>query len=350
VKKIMLLVLIAALAAGGYVTWRHQDQARKSTVPLTLFGNVDIRTVQLAFDGDALVSSMRVEEGAHVKAGDVLATLDSSRLQAELDEARAMVRAQEATVRRMEAGTRKQEVQQARARVASAQARLDNAEQNTRRLAQTAASGASSQQKLEDAQALVRVETAAVEEARQSLALAMEGYRLEDIDQTRAQLDASRARVKLLEIRLHDSELHAPTNGIIRSRLLEPGDYVTRGRAVYILALTDPKWVRAYVPEPSLGRVRHGAQASVTSDSFAGQSFDGWVGYISPVAEFTPKTVETTDLRTQLVYEVRVYLKDPSDHLRLGMPTTVVIDEQSPPAAAPGPATRTIPATTRPQG
>lgn len=332
-KKIVILIVLIAIATGGYFAWRHFERSKDDNKLLTLYGNVDIRTAQLAFDGEALLTSMRVEEGARVKAGEVLATLDSSRLQAELEEAKAQVKAQEAVVRKMEAGTRKQEIEQARARVASVQARLDNAEQNTKRLTQTAASGASSQQKLEDAQAQVRVEKASLNEANQALALALEGYRQEDIDQARAQAEAGRAHVKWLEDRLADTELRAPSNGTIRSRLLEPGDYVTRGRAAYTLALTDPKWIRAYVPEPSLGRVRMGARATVTCDSFPGEKFEGWVGYISPVAEFTPKTVETTDLRTQLVYEVRVYMRDPADRLRLGMPTTVVVDESGPTTA-----------------
>ena len=121
---------------------------------------------------------------------------------------------------------------------------------------------------------------------------------------------------------------------------MEPGDYATRGRAAYTLAMSDPKWVRGYVSEPDLGRVRPGARAWVTSDSFKNKTFDGWVGFISPVAEFTPKTVETTDLRTQLVYEVRIYVKDPEDRLRLGMPTTVVVDEASSPSTLPVPTTQ----------
>lgn len=97
-------------------------------------------------------------------------------------------------------------------------------------------------------------------------------------------------------------------------------------RPVVTLALTDPKWVRAYVPEPDLGRINLGMKANVLSDSFPDQKFEGWIGFISPVAEFTPKTVETEDLRTKLVYEVRVFVHDTKDLLRLGMPTTVIVD------------------------
>jgi HlyD family secretion protein len=108
-------------------------------------------------------------------------------------------------------------------------------------------------------------------------------------------------------------------------------------RPVFSLAITDPKWVRAYVSEPDLGKVRPGMAASVAVDSFPGRRFDGWVGFISPVAEFTPKAVQTEELRTSLVYEVRVFVKDPADELRLGMPATVTLPpEQGNPKAGGG--------------
>ncbi|MGI6419766.1 MAG: efflux RND transporter periplasmic adaptor subunit [Thermoguttaceae bacterium] len=336
-KKRAAFLLILLLALAAFIGWWRYGRPQGQSEQLTLYGNVDIRTAQLAFDGEAIVTSMRVEEGAQVKAGQVLATLDSSRKRAELDEAKALVDAQEAVVRRLESGTREQEIEQARAHVASLEAKLANAEQRLQRYQRLTPTGLS-QEELDDAQMQVRVERAGLDEAKQGLALALEGPRQEDIDEARARLEANRARVRLLERWLADTELRAPSAGTIRSRLLEPGDYATRGRAAYTLALTDPKWIRAYVPEPSLGRVRQGSRASVTTDSFPGVRLEGWVGFISPMAEFTPKSVETTELRTQLVYEVRIYVADPQDRLRLGMPATVVVDEASPPAAAPLPA------------
>src|SRR5262249_3724231 len=111
----------------------------------------------------------------------------------------------------------------------------------------------------------------------------------------------------------------------VRSRVMEPGEMASPSRPVLTLAITDPKWVRAYAAETELGKVRPGGRASVSVDSFPDRSFEGWVGFISPVAEFTPKAVEVEELRTSLVYEVRVFVKDPQDELRLGMPATVVL-------------------------
>ena len=100
----------------------------------------------------------------------------------------------------------------------------------------------------------------------------------------------------------------------------------TPQKAVFALAIIDPKWVRAYVSEPDLGKVREGMKASIVVDSFPGRRFEGWIGFISPMAEFTPKAVQTEELRTSLVYEGRVFVKDPDNGLRLGMPATVRLD------------------------
>jgi HlyD family secretion protein len=144
-------------------------------------------------------------------------------------------------------------------------------------------------------------------------------------------LHARQPRIVLLDRRLEDTVLLAPAKGIIQSRILELGEMAMPSRPAFTLALTDPKWVRVYLPEPQLGWIDRGMRAQVYSDSFKDRPFDGWVGFISPQAEFTPKSVETTDLRTQLVYETRIWVDDPANELRLGMPVTVEIDIAQPP-------------------
>src|SRR5208283_82216 len=131
---------------------------------------------------------------------------------------------------------------------------------------------------------------------------------------------------------------YAPTNGVIRNRLLETGDMASPQRPVFTLALDDPVWVRAYVPETDLGKIRTGMKAEVTTDSFPGKRYPAWVGFVSPTAEFTPKSVETPEVRTKLVYEVRAFAPNPQGELRLGMPAvvTVLLDQaQARPAGNP---------------
>ena len=162
-----------------------------------------------------------------------------------------------------------------------------------------------------------------------ALNLALEGPRKEDVAAAKNNLETLKASLSLLKIRLADMTLTSPSAGVIQNRILEPGEMASANRPVVTMALTDPKWVRAYVPEPDLGRINLGMKAEILSDSFPNQKFEGWVGFISPVAEFTPKTVETEDLRTKLVYEVRVYVHDSKDLLRLGMPVTVIVDRNA---------------------
>jgi HlyD family secretion protein len=175
--------------------------------------------------------------------------------------------------------------------------------------------------------ARAQAESAAAEAraADESLALLEAGARKEDIAQARAELGGRRASLVLAQEQLKDATLVAPAAGILRSRILEPGDWASPQTPAFTLALTEPLWVRAYVPEPDLGRVVPGTRAEIRTDSFPDRIYRGWVGSVSPTAEFTPKTVETADLRTRLVYQVRVFVCDPGDDLRLGMPATVTI-------------------------
>ena len=144
-------------------------------------------------------------------------------------------------------------------------------------------------------------------------------------------------RAALAQREFADTRLYAPVDGVVEDRILQPGDMASPGIPVYTIALTEPLWVRAYVPESELGRIRLGMPATIGTDSYSGRVYRGWVGYLSPTSEFTPKTVETPELRTALVYQLRVFVCDAHDELRLGMPATVHIDlAHAAPAATPG--------------
>lgn len=325
-KKIFIVtipLLLAALAGTAFWWFKSQDI---ETGDLTLYGNVEVRDALLAFNEQEIVADILVEEGDTVHAGQELATLRSYKLQDQLTEAQAQLDAQAQIVRRLTNGSRTQEIKQARAEVNAANVRVNNAESLFLRLEQTTTVGASSKQALDDAQALLNVEKAQLKVVRQSLNLVLEGPREEDVEEAKARLRANQSRTALIEKRLKDTILKAPNDGMIQSRILEPGELAGPTRPAFILIKTDPKWVRAYVPETSLGHVKLGMEANVYSDSWPHKTFLGQIGFISPVAEFTPQTVETTDLRTKLVYEVRIYVSDHENFLRLGMPVTVEID------------------------
>jgi len=326
-KKVLIaIVLVAAVGAAVILAPRLAGEREDAGGGLTLHGNVDIRDAQLAFFGQERIAEVLVEEGDRVAAGQPLARQRTERLQAEIAGAEARIAAQQALLLRLENGTRPEEIAQARARAAAAQVSAASAERAIERLRATAASGASSAQESDDAEAGLELARAALQVEEEALALALAGPRAEDVAQARAALEALQAELALLRQRLDDTELRAPSPGVVQTRILEPGEMASPERPVLTLALTDPKWVRAYVPEPELGRAALGLRARVRSDSFGGRDHAGWVGFVSPVAEFTPKAVETEELRTRLVYEVRVFVEDPSDELRLGMPVTVEIE------------------------
>ena len=327
-KRILRVVLLAVLAialAVGVWWWLNGRGARDA---LTLYGNVDLRQVDLAFNNSDRVAQVLVKEGDRVAPGQVLARLDTGRLEPQLQQAEAVADAQASAVERLHHGARPQEVAQARANLAQAQADASSADAKSRRMQSlwdSSQGKAMSRQDLDDAKAAATAANARVTAQSKALELQVLGPRKEDVSQGEAQLRADRAQATLLKKQLADATLTAPSKGVIRSRVLEPGDMASPQKTVLSLAIVDPKWVRAYVSEPDLGRVRQGERASVTVDAFPGRKFSGWVGFISPMAEFTPKTVQTEDLRSSLVYEIRVFVDDPGDNLRLGMPATVIL-------------------------
>ena len=271
-RRLIVGFLILFLAGGtAWYEATHQEKTR--TDALVLFGNIDLREVQLAFHDTGRIRKLLFVEGAPVKAGTLMAVMDPVRYQ---DLVEADLR-----------GLERDRAQ-----------RLD-AERTWARVKKLTRASFNSRQQKDDARA-----------AR---------------DMAKAQVKKDKAQLAYDTRQLDDTKVYAPVDGIVQNRILEPGDMAFPQSPVYTLARTRPLWARVYVEEPELGKVRQGMTALVTSDSFPGQSFVGYVGYISPSAEFTPKEVQTLHQRTILVYRTRVYLSCPTRKLRLGMPVTVTI-------------------------
>jgi HlyD family secretion protein len=324
-KKTIMLIMLAAVIGGAAIYWWVYHSAGTSPDEIVLYGNLDLRQVNLAFNGNERIETVLVQEGDRVEKEQVVGTLEMERLKATVAQAEARAEAQRHVVERLENGTRPEEIDQARANLNAAQADLTNTRLNYERLKKSTGGGATSQQDLDAAKAAFEVAEAKLRVNQKALDLAVIGPRKEDIAEARATLLANKADLAVSKQNLVYATLVSPTNGVVQNRILEPGEMASPQRAVLSIAITDPKWVRVYAGEPDLGKIRMGMTATVTTDSFPGKKYDGWVGFISPVASFTPKTVETADLRTSLVYEVRIFVKDPADQLRLGMPATVQI-------------------------
>ncbi len=320
----VVLLLLAGLIGGAlYFTGRGKGVSDNQ---LRLYGNVDIRQVQLAFQESGRLMQLYVQEGDKVKKGALVAEIDAVRYQANLDKVTAEMAAQQQVVKRMKAGSRPQEIARARADVRSWEARVKDAEITLHRLQRLVKKNATSQQKVDDATTTYTAAKESLEAARQSLELSLIGPREEDIAAAVAKEQSIRAAVTRAAKELADTKLYAPGNAVVRDRIMEPGDMAFPGTPVLSLAQTDPLWIRVYVPETDMGRIVSGMRAEVTTDSYPGKKYRGWIGFISPTAEFTPKNVETEALRTRLVYQARVFVCNPEDELRLGMPATVRID------------------------
>lgn len=325
-RILVLAVVLAAVAGGGYYGWvsyRAAENARER--PLRLYGNVDIRQVDLAFNAEGKIAELLVEEGDRVEAGQLLARLDDTPYRNLVDAAQARLARSRAQLAELEAGTRPPELARARAAVDAAKAAVDQTAATLERRRELLGRGNISQAQFDAAQRAYQEAAARLEQRRQELELAEQGPRQERIAAARAERAFNQATLALARDRLDNTELHSPAEGTVLTRIREAGATVGPTAPVLTLALRTPMRVRTYVGEPNLGRVEPGMPVSVTTDSAPDAAYRGHVGFISPTAEFTPKTVQTEELRTELVYRVRVIVENPDSRLRQGMPVTVTL-------------------------
>ena len=316
-------VLIALLVAGGVAgAWWYKTRHAR-TGELVLQGNVEVRQVNLGFKVSGRIETLNVDEGDRVRTGQVLASLEKIYFEDTLAQMRAQLGQSEANYTKLKAGNRPEEIAQAKALVAEREATLTNAKITRGRAESLLKTPAGSQKTVDDATAAERQADASLNSAREALRLQEIGFRAEDIALAKAQFDERQANLQTAERQLADADLIAPSDGTVLSRVREDGAIVQAGETVYVLSLTSPVWVRAYVSEPDLGRIKPGMEVSVHTDTPGGKVYKGKVGFISTAAEFTPKTVETTELRTALVYRLRVVVDGTADELRQGMPVTI---------------------------
>jgi HlyD family secretion protein len=320
--KIILAVIIVFFSA---LAWHFNQSPSEAKNLLQLYGNIDIRQVELSFQDPEHITGMYVNEGDRVKKGQLLATQDLQRFQYAFEIAEANWEQQRQIVARLESGSRPEDIHKALADVNSAKAEVKFAAQEFRRQTTLVKKKPTSKENVDRSKADLDQVKARLSALNDLLKLAQIGPRKEDILAAKSKLKADEIALKLAQKILDDAQMHAPNAGIIQDRILEPGDMADAHTPVYTLALTDPVWARVYVSENHLGQLKHGMTAQISTDSYPNKTYAGWVGFISPTAEFTPKTVETTELRSSLVYQVRVFACNPQDELRLGMPVSVTI-------------------------
>lgn len=321
-KVILILVLLGIAGAAG---WYFYGKYRSDHEPLKLYGNVDIRGVDLGFRVGGKLQEVLKDEGDAVKAGELLARIDKVPYERELEQAKATLASAEADLHLRKAGYRPEEIEQARATLAQNTATRTNAERIYQRQAELVKGGSISRQDVEVSEATFEEANQRVKVAEANLRQLEAGFRIEEVEAAEAQVAQAKAAVESAEIRLADTELKSPSDGVILTRALEPGTIVQAGATALSLSLENPVWVRAYVHETELGQVPPGTEVLLYTDGRPDKAYHGKVGFVSPRAEFTPKSVETPHLRTSLVYRLRVVVEDSDGSLRQGMPVTVTL-------------------------
>ncbi len=326
-KKIVILILLIAFGTGVYFFWSYQQQKRllAESGYLELYGNIEIRRVNLGFRVSGRIESLRFQEGDKIEKGEILATLDPIPYQDSLAVAQAQLERAEADYEKLQSGMREQEIEQARATLQERIASLIVLEADCRRAKPLFERSVISAQEYEKNVARRDEAIARRDLAQATLDLLLEGYRKEDIAAGKAAVSEARANLKKAETSLGDTKLLCPNEGVLLTRVEEPGAVVREGQIVATVSIKDQVWAYVYIPDPDRGKVDYGMKAEIYTDSRPGIPYFGQIGFISPEAEFTPKNVETKKLRTDLVYRIRIIADAPDFGLGQGIPVTVRI-------------------------
>lgn len=377
-------ILWASLLAGYGCNGLARDHKRV----LRISGNIEMTEVEVAFRISGRLAERLVDEGDRVRKGQVVARLDSSELErqkeqaeaalqaaqsqleqlrtaiefqratvaAQVDQAQARLGQAQARLEELERGSRQQEIERARAQVREAESEHRRAQADWQRARELLGTEDISRAEFDQYEARYRAAEARLEQARQWLALVEEGPREEQIRAARAQVDEAKAALRLaeaqrLELRRKEQEVElrkaeirrakaqlawieeqlketvvvAPVSGIVLSKAAEPGEVLAAGTAVVTIADVDHPWLRGYINEPDLGRVKIGQLVRVTTDSYPGKIYQGRVSFISSEAEFTPKQIQTEEERVKLVYRVKIDVENPNQELKLNMPVEAEI-------------------------
>jgi HlyD family secretion protein len=325
-KKIILLIVVIA-AISGYFYYEKQQQALQMADPV-LYGNVDVRSINLAFLQAGRLDKMLVDEGDKVIKGELLAQLDTASFVNALEIAKANLNLAKAQLAEVLSGSRSQDIEAAHQDIIRLQAKLALANSTLQRQQRLRKTGATSQGALDNAQALYNEAMAELASAKQKFSLLKEGADKEDIAIAYAQIDIVQAQVNSAQTTLDETKLYAPNDALVQTRILEPGSIAGMNIPVLSLSVRTPIYIRAYVSESLLGKISLGQKMEVYTDSRE-DAYQGHIGFISGTAEFTPKTVETASLRTDLVYRLRIIVDGDDVGLNQGQPVTIKLHKMA---------------------
>ncbi|HET6370919.1 MAG TPA: HlyD family efflux transporter periplasmic adaptor subunit [Nitrospiria bacterium] len=321
-RRLIPLLLVALLSLGAGFWFFHRNP--KGSDSLTASGTVEATDAQLGFQSPGRIDAILVQEGDLVKAGRELAHLDLAETEARRQQAAARAEAARALLRELESGFRKEEVAKGRAALAAAKQRLNDARRDLERTKKLYENDVMSRQAYDKALVAFDVAQSEYKQALEQMRILEKGQRTEKIEAQRAEVAQAEAAVRVIDAMLANMTIRAPFDGVVTVRHREPGEIVPAGSPVLTVMNRDDRWVRIYVPEDRIAAVHIGTPAAITTDTDPNKMYQGKVFFIASEAEFTPKSVQTTEERVRLVFETKVrVLDDPTYDLKPGMPADV---------------------------
>jgi len=325
-RLIPVLILLAAVVAAGVYLYPRLAKKMEPENQLTLSGNIEAHESLVSFKVPGRIIDLPVEEGQWVERGALLARLDDADYRQKVRIGEATVHVRESNLALTLAGTREQEVKASQQTMLDAQADLQEKKIDYDRAQRLFTKDEVSAQDRDLADTARKRAEATFQAAQQRYNEAVEGSRKEDIVIARANLTEADANLGLSRVTLDYTILHAPSAGVITVRQAELGEVVVPGTPVVTLADLEHIWLRAYLAETDLGRIRWGQEATITTDTYPGKQYRGRVSFISSTAEFTPKSVQTYKERVTLVYRIKIDIDNPNRELKPGMPADARID------------------------
>jgi HlyD family secretion protein len=318
-KRILLIVLITVIITGLLYTFFTRDKKEGNDF-IKVSGNIETTEVDVGFKIPGRIVSRFFEEGDWVDQGKVLAKLDEEDLRNRLEVARATMMSAQARLSKLLAGSRPEEIREAEANLNQARFDMENKETQYERMKSLFEKRVIPKETLDNAEAVFKIAKASCQKATENYLLIKEGPRKEDIEDARAQVEQARASVKLNETQLSYTILYSPISGVVLVKSGEIGEVVNPGTSIVTLADIKNIWLKAYIPETDLGKVKWGQGVIVTTDLHPKKEYRGKVSFISSQAEFTPKQIQTEKERVNLVYRIKVDIPNPDRELKPGMP------------------------------
>ncbi len=318
-KKIIIPVLLAAaIVVAGYFYFKNHQNPEADRIRVS--GNIEITEVEVSFKIPGRVEERPVNEGQQITAGQVVARLDDKDLKLEIAQRKTQIATAQSVLAELKSGSRPEEIAQAEAALELTQAEGNRAGIEYERQKRLFDREVISNREFDQAKTAFEVSEARLREAKAFLTLVRKGPRREKIDQAGATLQQAKQALELAQTRLHYATVLSPISGMVLSENTQAGEYVSPGTPIISLGDLSRVYLRAYINETDLGRVKVGQTVRLTTDTFPGKKYEGKISFIAPQAEFTPKNIQTQKERVKLVYRIKVEIPNPNLELKPGMP------------------------------